>query len=217
VAQSPLPQSVAAWFCGRFDGYELIQTNLGVAMQKGLRGGKRTLVKRSSSVNLYADQAIQIQAIMESVGARKEAPVIRDLLDEALAARRRKSVHQAEAEPPPPAQDVGETLQTIQTLLLKLIRQGETGLRAVDISLILQQEIFAVASADKKIAWNRLEAPALSEGGMTAKEIEAQLRIETNEAKDHAYGVAEEIRKRQDKQAGQNCRRHVPQLSFEST
>jgi hypothetical protein len=201
-----LAQSVAAWFCGRFDEHELIKTNLEVAMQKGFRGGKRTLVKRSSSVNLYADQAIQIQAIMESVGARKEAPVIRDLLDEALAARRRKSVHQVEAEPSPPAQDIGETLQTIQTLLLKLIRQGETGLRAVDISLILQQEIFAVASADKKIAWNRLEAPALNEGGMTAEEIEERLRAETNEAKDYAYGVAEEIRKRQEREGNQSRR-----------
>jgi hypothetical protein len=186
-------------------------------MQKGLRGGKRTLVKRSSSVNLYTDQAIQIQAIMESVGARKEAPVIRDLLDQALAALRRKSVHQAEAEPPPPAQDVAETLQTIQTLLLKLIRQGETGLRAVDLSLILQQETFAVASAGKKIAWNRLEVPALSQGGMTVREIEERLGSETNEAKDQAYGVAEEIRKRQERQTSQNGRPHVAKLPFESS
>ena len=187
-------------------------------MQRGLRGGKRTLVKRSSSVNLYVDQAIQIQAIMESVGARKEAPVIRDLLDEALATRRRKSVSRPEAEPPPPAQDVGETLQTIQTLLLKLIRQGETGLRAVDISLILQQEIFAVASADKKIAWNRLEVPALSKGGMTAKEIEERLLAETDEAKDYAYGVADEIRKRQEQQASSNGHGHMaPELPFESS
>ena len=165
-------------------------------MQKGLRGGKRTLVKRSSSVNLYTDQAIQIQAIMESRGARKEAPVIRDLLDQALATLRRKSVHQAEAEPPPPAQEIGETLQTIQTLLLKLIRQGETGLRAGGISLVLLQEVLGVTTRGTKIAWNRLEVPALSEGGMTAKEIEERLGAETNEAKDYAYGVAEEIRKR---------------------
>lgn len=187
-------------------------------MQKGSRGGKRTLVKRSSSVNLYTDQAIQIQAIMESVGARKEAPVIRDLLDQALAALRRKSVHQAEAEPPPPAQDVGETLQTIQTLLLKLIRQGETGLRAGGISLVLLQEVLGVTTRGTKIAWNRLEVPALSEGGMTSKEIEERLEAETNEAKDFAYGVADEIRKQQDGQTGSNGRGHTsPELPFESS
>ncbi len=173
-------------------------------MQKSLRGSKRTLVKRSSSVNLYADQAIQIQAIMESVGARKEAPVIRDLLDEALATRRRKSVNRGEAEQPPPAQDVVETMQTIQTLLLKLIRQDETGLRAQGISLILLQEILAEASAGRKVAWNRLEVPSLRESGMTPSEIEERLNAETNEAKDCAYGVAEEIRSRQEREGNQS-------------
>ncbi len=187
-------------------------------MQKGSRTGKRTLVKRSSSVNLYTDQAIQIQAIMESVGARKEAPVIRDLLDQALAALRRKSVHQREAEPPPPAQDVGETLQTIQTLLLKLIRQGETGLRAGGISLVLLQEVLGVTTRGTKIAWNRLEVPALSQDGMTANEIEERLGAETNDSKDLAYGMAEEIRERQDRQASSNGRgQTAPELPFESS
>ena len=97
-------------------------------MAKSARGSKRTLVRRSSCVNLYADQAIQVQAIMESVGETKESPVLRLLLDEALAARRRKSVNRSEQEPPPPPLEVGEILQTVQTLLLKLIRQNETGL-----------------------------------------------------------------------------------------
>jgi hypothetical protein len=196
----------------------LIKTDLGVGMQKGLRSGKRTLVKRSSSVNLYTDQAIQIQAIMESVGARKEAPVIRDLLDQALAALRRKSVRQAEAESPQPAQDVGETLQTIQTLLLKLIRQGETGLRAGGISLVLLQEVLGVTTRGTTIVWNRLEVPALSQGGMTANEIEERLGAETNEAKDHAYGVADEIRKQQDTKTSSNGRGPMaPELPFESS
>ena len=187
-------------------------------MQRSSRSGKRTLVKRSSSVNLYTDQAIQIQAIMESRDARKEAPVIRDLLDQALAALRRKSAHQPEAEPPPPAQDVAETLQTIQTLLLKLIRQGETGLRAGGISLVLLQEVLGVTTRGTKIVWNRLEAPALSEGGMTAKEIEERLRAETDEAKDNAYGVADEIRKEQDRKTSSNGQGHrVPELPFESS
>jgi hypothetical protein len=185
-------------------------------MLKGLRGGKRTLVKRSTSVNLYADQAIQIQAIMEAVGARKEAPVVRDLLDEALSARRRKSVNRVEPEPPPPSQDLAETLQTIQTLLLKLIRQDETGLRAQGISLILLQETLAETNAARKIAWNRLEVPSLTETGMTAKEIEERLGAETNEAKDYAYGVAEEIRTRQDRQTIQNSHLHLTaKLPFE--
>jgi hypothetical protein len=186
-------------------------------MQKGLRGSKRTLVKRSSSVNLYTDQAIQIQAIMEARGARKEAPVIRDLLDQALAMLRRKSVGRAEAEPPPPAQNNSETLQTIQTLLLKLIRQGDTSLRAGGISLVLLQEVLGVTTRGTNIAWNRLEVPALTAGGMTAKEIEERLASETNEAGDYAYGVAEEIRNRQNGHMQKNPKvNETGELPFES-
>lgn len=141
---------------------------------------------------------------MEAAGARKEAPIMRELLDEALAARRRKSAHRGEAEEPPPAQDFIETMQTIQTLLLKLIRQDETGLRAQGITLILLQEILAEASAGRKVAWNRLEVPSLSESGMTPREIEERLNAETNEAKDYAYGLAEEIRSRQEREGNQS-------------
>ena len=54
------------------------------------RGRKRSLSKKVSSFNMYMDQVYQIRAIMEATGAVKEAPVIRELLDEALGARRRK-------------------------------------------------------------------------------------------------------------------------------
>jgi hypothetical protein len=184
-------------------------------MQKASRVGKRTLVKRSSAVNLYTDQAIQIQAIMEAVGSRKEAPIIRELVDEALAARRRKSVR-AEPEPPPSSQDYSETLHTIQTLLLKLIRQDATVLRAQDIGLLLLQEILAEASAGRRFVWNGLEAPALREEGLNASEIKARLIAETNQAKDYAYGLAEEIRKQQEAKANQTKRGNSSdQLPFE--
>jgi hypothetical protein len=51
---------------------------------------KRALLKKVTSFNLYADQWAQIQAIMEGSRAEKEAPVLRELIDEALGARRRK-------------------------------------------------------------------------------------------------------------------------------
>jgi len=38
---------------------------------------------------MYMDQVYQIRAIMEATGAVKDAPVIRELLDEALAGGRR--------------------------------------------------------------------------------------------------------------------------------
>jgi len=55
------------------------------------RGRQRSLSKKVSSFNMYMDQVYQIRAIMEATGAVKDAPVIRELLDEALTARRRKA------------------------------------------------------------------------------------------------------------------------------
>jgi hypothetical protein len=92
-------------------------------MHKRLRSSRRALTKKVTSINFYVDQATQIQAIMEATGSMKEAPLVRQLVDEALAARRRKSVQPSETEQPPAAQDTAETLQTIQTLLLKLIHK----------------------------------------------------------------------------------------------
>jgi len=55
------------------------------------RGRKRSLSKKVSSFNMCTDQVYQIQAIVEATGAVKNAPVIRELLDEALGARRRSA------------------------------------------------------------------------------------------------------------------------------
>ena len=55
-------------------------------MARTIRTSKRKLLGRTSGVNLYADQAVQVQAIMESLGEKREAPVLRILVDEALAA-----------------------------------------------------------------------------------------------------------------------------------
>ncbi len=73
---------------------------------------------------MWMDQVYQVRAIMEATGAVKDAPVIRELLDEALGARRRKALGMTDSEEPP-GQGTAETLHTLQTLLLKLIRRGE--------------------------------------------------------------------------------------------
>ena len=53
---------------------------------------------------------------------------------------------------------------------------------------------------------------------ITAKEIEEHLRVEINEAKDLAYGEAEEIRKRQDSRTSSNGHGPMaPELPFESS
>src|SRR6185369_14081681 len=87
-------QSIAALFHDLRVGIDCQQ---GGGVMGGLRR-KRALLKKVTSFNLYADQWAQIQGIMEGTKAQKEAPVLRELLDEALAARRRKFARQEQEE-----------------------------------------------------------------------------------------------------------------------
>src|SRR6185295_9005864 len=100
------------------------------------RGRKRSLSKKVSSFNMWMDQVYQVRAIMEATGAVKDAPVIRELLDEALGARRRKALGITDSEEPP-GQGTAETLHTLQTLLLQLVRRGETLFQGQNIGLKL--------------------------------------------------------------------------------
>src|SRR5688572_3655371 len=173
-------------------------------MARTIRTSKRKLLGRTSGVNLYADQAVQVQAIMESLGEKREAPVLRILVDEALAARRRKAVSHNPSEPSATSMDLVDTLQTMQMLLLKLIRQSETTLRAQDITLMLAQEHLAETVTGRKILWNRLEVPSLLQAGILPDEINHRLALELAEAKDSAYGMAEEISQRSNEQPNAN-------------
>lgn len=163
----------------------------------GTRRSRRTLVKRITSTNVYVDQATQMQAIMEATNT-KEAQLVRVLLDEALAARRRKSVQSAEPEPPPLAQNDSEALQTIQTLLLRMIGQGERTFQMQSVSLELQQEAIVEARSGKMNVWEFLVAPGLSAKGKSTGEIAELFDGQNEDAKDYAYGLAEEIKKELD-------------------
>ncbi len=154
---------------------------------------RRTLVKRITSTNVYVDQATQMQAIMEATGT-KEAQLVRVLLDEALAARRRKSVQNGKPEQAPPTQNDSEALQTIQTLLLRMIGQGERTFQMQSVSLELQQEAIVEARSGKMNVWEFLVAPGLSDKGKSTAEIAELFDGQNEDAKDYAYGLAEEIK-----------------------
>ncbi|MDQ3668036.1 MAG: hypothetical protein M3410_15985 [Acidobacteriota bacterium] len=159
---------------------------------------KRTLLKKITSLNLYIDQAVQIKALMEATRSEKEAPLLRQLIDEALAARRRKSVQPAEPEPPPPTQDLSETLQTLQTLMLRMIGQGERTFQMQSVSLELLQEAVVEGRSGKMNVWEFLVAPALSAKGKSTGEIAELFDGQNEDAKDYAYGLADEIKKELD-------------------
>jgi hypothetical protein len=159
-----------------------------------MRTSTRVIIKKVTALNLFADQATQIQAIMEATGAQEVAPLVRELLDEALAARRRKIVHREETEQPPPTQEIPETLQTIQTPLLRMIGQDEITYRIQCANLELIQEALVEARAARVESWEYLSVPALHEKGRSREQIGRLFELQTEDAQDYSYGLAEEIR-----------------------
>jgi hypothetical protein len=113
---------------------------------------------------MYMDQVYQVRAIMEATGAVKDAPVIRELLDEALSACRRKAVGITDGEEPP-GQEITETLHTLQTLLLKLIKLEELVFTREGVGLRLLKEAVIKARSGREIVFEELvEKPWMAKG-----------------------------------------------------
>lgn len=146
--------------------------------------------------NPYADQVDHINRIVAQSG-ENEATVLRKLIDEALIARRRK-VADEELGTKTAGESPAETLQAIQTLLIKLVRQGETSLRVQDVSLALLQDMFAETRAGRKAAWE-LIVSGLKEKGMSNAEVRKRFDAETDDARNFAYSAAKEIKRQQKK------------------
>jgi hypothetical protein len=159
-----------------------------------MRTKKRTLVtSKVYGFNPWMDQLTTINQIMETTGQKSEAPIIRELIDEALIARRRKTSG-TELVEQPPTQELSENLHTIQALLLKLIEQGQTILRIESLGLALSQETLAEARAGRIGLWENLAVPALKMEGKGAPAIASLFEHQSDEAKNFAYGLAEELR-----------------------
>ena len=154
---------------------------------------KRALLKKVTSFNLYTDQWAQIQAIMEGSRAEKEAPVLRELIDEALGARRRKFVRQDQEETPTANLEV-EALEIIRLLMVKLLHQSKSCLRVDGVNLRLLQETLAQARAGRRCVWERLVIPSFREQGYNEEHVSSLFEEDTARAKDFAYALAAEIR-----------------------
>jgi hypothetical protein len=160
-----------------------------------MRTKKRTLVtNKVYGFNPWMDQLLAINQIMETTGQKSEAPIIRDLIDEALTARRRKTSAIESTAHATPAPEMTETLQTIQALLLKLVEQGQMDYQIESLSLELLQETLAEARAGRMGLWESLAVPALKAEGKGAHEIARLLENQSRDAKNFAYGLAEEVR-----------------------
>jgi hypothetical protein len=151
---------------------------------------------------MYMDQVYQVRAIMEATGAVKDAPVIRELLDEALSARRRKALGISDADEPP-GQEITETLHTFQTLLLKLNKRAELVFRRQTVDFKLMREAVIEARAGREVAFEELVARALREKGHTRESINNYFDMKTGIAREYVNGLVEKIQKEESREYDQ--------------
>jgi hypothetical protein len=158
---------------------------------------KTRLISKSKSYgfNPWVDQVDAINQIMKETGERTESVLLRKLVDEALDARRKKRLSV-----PTTGQsdhETGESLQTMENLLMRLVRQQDTSLRVLDVCLALLQDVLAESHATLRISWDSLVMPQLREKHVDGNELERQFTLQVDRAKDYAYGIAERIKESQ--------------------
>lgn len=146
---------------------------------------------------MWMDQVHQVRAIMEATGAVKDAPVIRELLDEALGARRRKALGITDSEEPP-GQDTAETLHTLQTLLLRLIKREDLVFRRQSLGLKLQRETLIEARAGREVSFEELVETPWMEKGKTKETMSNFFDMKTRYVREYVDSVVEKIKRELD-------------------
>lgn len=93
------------------------------------------------------DQVDTINQIMKETGERTESAVLRNLVDEAFEARRKKglSVHKTQELD----NESDRRLDAIEALLMHLVRKEDVAFRMLDVCLVLLQEVLAEAYATR--------------------------------------------------------------------
>ena len=143
----------------------------------------------------WVDQVDAINQIMRDTGDKNESALLRKLVDEALDARRKKIRSAPLTEE---SDHAGVRLETIESLLIRLVRQGEISLRIEDVCLALLQDVLAEAYATRRLLWESLVLPQLRDAGIDSNELERRFVLQDNQAKNYAYGEAERIKESQE-------------------
>ena len=143
----------------------------------------------------WVDQVNAINQIMEDTGEKNESAVLRKLLDEALDARRKKRQSEPLTEK---SDDADVRLKKIESLLMRLVRQGDTSFRIQDVCLALLQVILAQAYAIRRLLWESLVVPQLRAKGTDEDELKRQFVVQEERAKNYAYDKAVRIKQSQE-------------------
>ena len=146
----------------------------------------------------WVDQVDAINQIMKVTGERNESAVLRKLVDEALDARRKKSQSASLTEN---SDNAGVRLVTIESLLMRLVCEGDVSFRVEDVCLALLQDVLAEAYATRRLLWESLVLPQLCGAGIHVDELESRFALQREEARSYAYGLAEQLRQSQESES----------------
>jgi len=166
-------------------------------LARGYRMSKRRVMAKAKVYGFspWVDQVDAINQIMKDTGDKNESALLRKLVDEALDARRKKIRSAPLTEE---SDHAGVRLETIESLLIRLVRQGEISLRIEDVCLALLQDVLAEAYATRRLLWESLVLPQLRDAGIDSNELERRFVLQDNQAKNYAYGEAERIKESQE-------------------
>jgi len=123
----------------------------------------------------WVDQVNAINQIMNDTGDKNESALLRKLVDEALDARRKKNRSAPLTEE---SDSAGVRVETIESLLMCLVRQGDVSLRIDDVCLALLQDILAEAYATRRLLWESLVLPQLRARGIDSNELERRFALQ---------------------------------------
>lgn len=143
----------------------------------------------------WVDQVDAINQIMKETGDKNESALLRKLVDEALDARRTKSRSVPLTEE---SDSAGVRLETIESLLMRLVHQGDISFRIHDVCLALLQDVLAEAYATHRLLWESSVLPQLRAAGIDVNELESRFALAEARAKNYAYSLAEQIKQSQE-------------------
>ena len=142
----------------------------------------------------WVDQVDAINQIMKDTGDKNESALLRKLIDEALDTRRKKSQSAPVTEP----DSTGVRSETIENLLMRLVRQGDVSFRVEDVCLALLQAILAEVYATRRLVWESLVLPQLRDAEIDVNELERRFVLQEDQANDYAYRLAVRIKESQE-------------------
>jgi hypothetical protein len=143
----------------------------------------------------WVDQVDAINQIIKETGERTESVLLRKLVDEALQARRKNKLSALTEES---HSELGRRLETIEALLMRVVTDGGVAFRILDVCLALLQDVLAEAYATRRLSWESLVMPQLREKGFDMNDLEGRFALQTNQAREYAYGLAEGLRESQE-------------------